>query len=273
MEVRNGKKIAVLLLILAALSFFASVMGVFDKALYYDVYQAGTIPQHLIWGAQAQDIISIPYSLLLAAFTLIFLKKQSVKLYIMMLGLDWYFFYAFGLYAMQGQYTSIYIAYLAIFGLSFYGLLFGIISIGQEEAGRYQLPVKLRKAIAIYLFTMIGVLYPVWILRILPDIASHVPGSTYAVFVLDLCLVFPAIGVISYMLLNRKPLSNILAGVAIFKIFALCLSWAFAEISNPFVGNSFILETALISIILTLSSLVFIMTYFIKLKRNCGIGK
>lgn len=265
MEIRNSNKIAILMLILSALSFFASFMGVFDKTLYYDVYQAGSIPQNLIWGSQAQDIVSIPFSLLLATFTLIFLKKQSLKIYIMMLALAWYFFYAFGLYTIQGQYTSIYIVYLAIFGLAFYDFIFGVLSVDRKEAERYQLPERLRKAIFIYLFAIIGVLYPVWILKMLPDIASHIPSSTYAVFILDIGLIFPAIGIISFLLWKRKPLGNILAGVAIFKIFALCLSWAFAEISNPFVGNAFMWETALISIILTLSSLVFIVPYFIKL--------
>lgn len=268
MNSRNSKKMAVLMLILSGLSFFAAARGVFDQALYYDVYQAGTMPHNLIWGSQAQDMMSMLFSLLLAACTLLFLKKQSVKLYIMMLGLTWYFFYAFGLYTMQGQYTSIYFVYLAIFGVAFYGFLFGTCSIDPLEAERYQLPEGLRKAIFLYLLAMIGVLYPVWILRMLPDVARHIPCSTYGVFILDLGFIFPAMGWIAYMLWKRKPRGTILAGVAIFKIFALCLSWALAEISNPFVGNAFVMETALISFTLTLSSLACIIPYFMKLKKK-----
>ncbi len=268
MEIRNGGKIAAWMFILAALSCFAACMGVFDNALYFDVYRAGTIPRALIWGAQAQDIVSIPFALLLAGSTLAFLKRRSLKFYILMLALDWYFFYAFGLYAMQGQYTSIYLVYLAIFGLSFYGLLFGVLSIDRQAAARYRLPERLQKAIGVFFLVMIGLLYPAWILRMLPDIAGHIPGSTYAVFVLDLSLVFPAIGMIAYLLLKRKPLGDVLAGVALFKIFALCLSWAFAEISNPFVGNEFTTETALISFLLTAGSLALLVPYFIKLKRD-----
>lgn len=267
MEINNIKKTAFLMLILAALALYASLKGVFDEILYYDVYLAGTIPQNLIWGSQAQDIISIPFAFLLAIATLIFLKKQCMKCYILMLGLAWYFFYAFGLYTIQGQYTSIYIIYMAIFGLSFYSMVVGVLSLKPEAARRYQIPGGLRKAIMVFLTAMIGLLYPVWLLRMSPDIAAHTPGATYAVFILDLCLIFPAVGFIIYMLWRKKPLGNVLAGVALLKILTLCLSWAFSELSNPFVGNVFTPEMAAISTSLTLGSLIFFVPYIISLKK------
>lgn len=267
MDVQNGKRTAGMMLILSVLALFASLKGVFDQTLYDEVYLAGTIPKSLIWGSQAQDIISIPFSVLLAVFTLLFLKNGSMKNYILMLGLTWYFFYAFGLYTIQGQYTSIYFVYLAIFGLSFYSLVFGVLGIRLAEVHRYELPCGLRKAIGIFLYVMIASLYLVWIMRMLPDIASHVPGKTYAVFILDLCLIFPAVGIISHLLLKKKPLGTVLAGVAILKIFTLCLSWAFGELTNPLVGNTFTPEMAILSSTLTLCGLIFFVPYIVKLKK------
>lgn len=260
------------MLILSALSLYASLRGVLDKSLYYDVYKAGTIPKNLIWGSQAQDIVSIALAVLLAVMILLFLKKHSMKSFIMMLGLAWYFFYAFGLYTLQGQYTSIYIIYMAIFAISFYSIVFGALSLNPDESKHYHIPEYLRKAIIIFLFAMIGLLYPVWLLRMAPDIAAHVPGPTYAVFILDLCLIFPAIGFIAYMLWKKKPLGNVLAGVALLKILTLCLSWAFGELSNLFVGNVFTPEMALISSFLTLGSLLLFVPYIIKLKKNSRWG-
>jgi len=162
---------------------------------------------------------------------------------IAVLGLAWYFFYAFGLYTIQGQYTAIYVVYMAIFGLSFYSLVIGVLSIRPEEAQRYQIPKALRKVLIIFLLVIIGMLYPLWILRMLPDIAAHIPAPTYGVFILDLCLVFPAVGFIIHMLRRRKPLGNILAG-------------------NPFTP-----EMALISSSLTLAGLVLFIPYILKIKK------
>ncbi|HRY12565.1 MAG TPA: hypothetical protein P5309_03235 [Syntrophomonadaceae bacterium] len=114
---------------------------------------------------------------------------------------------------------------------------------------------------------MIAFLYPVWIIRMIPDIASHVPGQTYAVFILDLCLIFPAIGIIAYLLLKKKPLGVLLAGMALLKIFTLCLSWTFGELTNPLAGNTFTPEMAILSSALTLCSLIFFVPYILKLKK------
>lgn len=114
---------------------------------------------------------------------------------------------------------------------------------------------------------MIAFLYPVWIIRMIPDIASHVPGQTYAVFILDLCLIFPAIGIIAYLLLKKKPLGVLLAGMAHLKIFTLCLSWTFGELTNPLAGNTFTAEMAILSSALTLCSLIFFVPYILKLKK------
>ena len=267
MDVRNGKRTAIMMLILSVLALFASLKGVFDPTLYHEVYLAGTIPEDLIWGSQAQDIISILFAVILAVFTLLFLKNESMKKYIIMLGLTWYFFYAFGLYTIQGQYTSIYLVYLAIFGLSFYSLAYGILGINPAEAYRYEIPSGLRTAIGTFLYVMIAFLYPVWIMGMIPDIASHVPGQTYAVFILDLCLIFPAVGIIAYLLLRKKPLGVILAGVAILKIFTLCLSWTFGELTNPLAGNTFTPEMAILSSTLTICGLILFVLYILKLKK------
>lgn len=256
------------MLLISALALFASLKGVFDETLYQVVYQAGTIPKSLIWGSQAQDIISIPLSVLLAAFAFMFMKNHSIKSYIVMLGLTWYLFYAFGLYTMQGQYTSIYLVYMAIFGLSFYSLAFGCVGIRLEGANKYELPNGLRVAIGSYLFVMIAFLYLAWIMRMLPDLASHTPAKTYGVYILDLCLVLPAVGVIAYLLLKKKPLGIILGGAAILKILTLCFSWAFGEWTNPLVGNAFTPDMAILSSVLTLSGASFFVPYIVKLKKT-----
>ena len=267
MDFQHAKRTTVMMFLLSSLSFFASTKGIIDTSLYQDLYEAGTLPKNLIWGSRAQDMVSAPLALMLAASSFLFLKNHSMKCYIGMLGLAWYFFYAFGLYAIQAQYTSIYLIYLAVFGLSFYSLVFGLLGITPEEARKYQIPPRLRKGILLFLTFMLAFLYPVWIMRLLTDVGSHVPGPTYGVFVLDLALVLPAIGIITYMLWKRKPFGVLLSGVALIKIFTLCLSWGFGEWTNPLAGNFFVVEMALLSSVLTVLGLLFLIPYMRTLKK------
>jgi len=128
MNIRKSRQTAIMTLIVSLLALFAGLSGLLNKNLYTEVFLAGTISKFLVSGSIAQDIISVPLGLLLAVLSLLFLKQPGYKTFIAILGLAGYFFYGYGLYTMQGQYTSIYLVYLAVFGLSLYSIIWGLIS-------------------------------------------------------------------------------------------------------------------------------------------------
>ena len=73
------------------------------------------------------------------------------------------------------------------------------------------------------------VFVPMWLIALIPYTIKHLRPEFYAVFVMDLCLVMPAFGIIAVKLLRNKPFGNILAGVALMKALTLCLSVAIGE--------------------------------------------
>ncbi|MBC2728339.1 hypothetical protein [Desulfosporosinus sp.] len=267
MNLKKSIPTAVMTLILSLMALYASLLGVLDETLYKDVFLAGSLAEKLIAGSMAQDIISIPASLILAFLSLSFMKHHGEKTFIALLGLAGYFLYGYGLYTIQGQYSTLYLVYLGIFGLSLYSLIFGLLSFEPESVKYYQLPRSLQTAISIFMILILIVLVPLWIIFINADIAKHIPRDTYAVFLLDLCVVFPAFGIIIYQLLRNKPFGNILAGVALFKAGTLCLSVAFGEWFGPHYGgyeaNSF--NITLFGV-LTAVSLVLTILYIRKLR-------
>jgi len=116
------------------------------------------------------------------------------------------------------------------------------------------------------------VLVPIWLALIIPDIEKHIPSDTYAVFVLDLGVVFPALGIIAAQLWQNKPFGNILAGVALFKALTISLSVAFGEWFNPYYGGFQANYTGIaIFTGLTVVSFVFIVLYMLNLnnERSC----
>lgn len=268
-NIQKSRLTAIMTLILSFLALYASLAGVLDKNLYTNVFFSGSLPKTLISGSLAQDTISIPLSLLLAVLSLLFLKHPGYKTFIAILGLATYFFYGYGLYVMQGQYTSIYLVYLLIFGLSLYSIIWGLTSFKPDAVKQTRLSGGLRISIGIFLIIILLILVPVWLLRISPDIAKHIPGDTYAVFVLDLCVVFPAFGIIAAQLLRNKPFGNILAGVALFKTLTICLSVAFGEWFVP-LREGFQVDYGMMTIFsaLTLFSFMLGVLYLLNLKKE-----
>jgi hypothetical protein len=265
---KRSRITALMTLVISILALFACIAGISEKGLYEDTLKAGTITQTLVIGSVAQDIIFIPLALLLALLSIMYLKQAGYKTFIAILGLTGNFFYGYGLYAMQGQYTSIYLIYLAIFSLSIYSMVFGLLSFTPEFTAKTSLPGSLRKAISIFLFSIAVLLGLIWIIRITPDIARHVPQDTYGVFILDLSIVFPAIAITAVHLMRKKPFGNILAGVALFKAFTVCLSWGFAEVYSRLTGNvQGNVDMLVIPCVLALISLSFFVLYLKKLKK------
>ncbi|MGC9471512.1 MAG: hypothetical protein ACP5D1_08205 [Bacteroidales bacterium] len=251
----------------ALLALYASLRGILNQDLYTEVAEAGTISSFLVTGSLAQDIILLPTALLLLFLTIRFLWKPSLKILILNLGLISFIFYGYGLYVIQGQYTDLYVMYLAIFGLSLYTIIYGLLAIRWDETSSTTLSKPLRASLAAFLLLIPLVLIPVWLALIFPDIITHTPSDTYAVFILDLCVVFPALVIIAWLLFANRPAGNILGGLAIIKAFTICLSVAFGEWFQGFTGDQPI-NTGMLAIFLplTLVSLAMVIWYFNQLK-------
>ncbi len=268
MNIGRSRLAAAMAFALSCLALYAALEGLLDKNLYQEVVSVGTITKSLMIGSLAQDIISVPLSVILALLSLLFIKQPGFKKLITILGLTGYFFYGYGLYVIQGQYTSIFLVYLAIFSLSIYSIILGLLSFETSALKAYHLPSLLRWSIIIFFCLVLSILIPGWLLRISPDIAKHIPLGAYAVFILDLCVVFPAIGVTAGQLIQRKAFSVVLAGVVLFKLFTVCLSWGFSEWFLQFYGFGINYSLLAISGTLTIVSLLLIVLFLLNLRTE-----
>lgn len=268
MHAQRSRNTVILTLIASVLALFASIKGVMDENLYKDVFLAGYLPEPLIGGSIAQDIVSVPLVLIMGALSVAYLIRPDIKTFILNIGLATYTFYAFGLYTIQGQYTSIYIIYLAIFSISFYSIIIGLMSFKPDEIRLYVLPQKTRLAAIIFLSSIILVLLPLWVMMMTQHMVTHVTPDTYGVFVLDLGFVFPAVGLVILGLLVRHPYSAVLGGIALIKVFTVCLSWAFGQWYGPYYGD-YPMDYVMTAIptVLTLISLVLTFIYLGRLQK------
>lgn len=263
-HIKISKIVAISMLLISALALFASTMGIFNKAVYNELLLTGAITESLVFGSIVQDIISIPASVMLIILSTAFIRKPDRKMLIIMLGLTAYFFYGYGLYSIQGQYTSVYLIYLAILGLSIYSLIFGTIGL-VINVNHVYLPKSIRYLISIFIAIILLVLIPAWIGRMTPDIISRVPGEIYGVFILDLSIVFPALAIIAFKVIRGDNKGYLLSGVALVKVFTLCLSVALGEWLKPIYGFTQDVTMILIFSVLTIISAILGGLYFARI--------
>ncbi len=257
-----------MMLILSLLALFASLEGLLNKSIYTDVISTGVFSKALMPGTFSQDIISVLAALILALLSVIFLKRPDYKSFVIMLGLVGYFLYGYGLFVITGLYTSIYHVYMAIFTLSIYSLIWGLTSFEPDQVKHYRLPGTLRISIGIFLIVIVLFFVPMWLAILTSYTAKHLRPEFYGVFVLDLCIVMPAFGIIAAKLLRNKPFGNILVGVALMKILTLCLSLAIGESVAPLYGASANYAMIAVYSALTIFSFVLIVSYLRNFKKE-----
>lgn len=233
LNINRSRMVAVLAIVMSVLAIFAALAGILDDGIYDQAIATGIHSEDLMPGTLSQDIVSVAAAALLILLAVAFLSSPSQRVFVVMLGLSGHFFYGYGLYAIQGLYTSVYLAYLAVFGLSTYILIYGLTSFESEAGDLYRLSGRLRKSIAAFLFLIVLVFVPLWLAALIPHTTDHTRPEVYGVFVLDLCLIMPALGLIGIQLVRNRPFGNILAGVALVWVVTLILSVALGESFAP----------------------------------------
>lgn len=265
-----GRVCAMIAGAVSVLAVISAGKGIWDSSIYGDLLASDRLSKNLYYGSIAQDMVILPLSIILFCLAVYFLLKHQAKVMIAMIGLVWCEFYAFGLYVIQGQYTDIYFLYLGIFGLSIYSMIFGLLSLGGVPEEKVILPKRTSRWVGGFLSAILLMMIPLWILRMIPGIMANQPGETYGVFVMDLGIVFPAIGMITGMLFRNKAWGKILAGVALVKTCSLCLTWGFAEIYGPIIRHlPMSLEMAGTSAFFTIISGILLVPYFRQMKIDC----
>ncbi len=208
--IKLSKIAAVLAMLVSTLSIICTYRGIFDPQIYGELFKAGKLSENLYLASIAQDMIILPVSILLFVLCVIFLLKPMPKVLIAIVGIVWCEFYAFGLYTIQGQYTDLYPLYLAIFSLSIYSMIMGIVSFNRYTESSVILPNIVRRSTITFLLTIPILMIPIWILRLAPNIAINSASEVYGVFILDLGIVFPAIIMIIVMLIKNIKFGKIL---------------------------------------------------------------
>lgn len=220
----------VLTIVIAALAIPVHIAGLMVPTLYRD--PPILLPQNL-----GTDLVTVALMIPLFGFSCAVMERWP-RARLLWLGSLGYFAYAYGMYALGVHWNRLFLAYVALFGFSFYGFLIGLARTPVAEIAAGFAPRTPVRATAVYLTSVALLVAAVWLVE---EIGATVSGATppslaqlqvptNIVHVFDLGLVLPALVGASLLLLRRHAWGYVLAGVLLVKTTAIGL-WVVAMIA------------------------------------------
>ena len=212
----------------AFLSLIAALVGVFNQDVYSTVLRSDLLP-----GTISQDFVTI-----LAGATLLFLSlktdQKDTKKQIVILSLLAYIFYGYGIYVIERMYNGLYLLYMAIFSLSFWALIYSLLSIDKDALKNIQAANWLRNLSAGFLIFTAFLFYFLWTSQLLPLMRTGEKiDFLYSIYILDMVFVLPAILISATLVIKRNPLGLVFAPILFIKAFTLLFSVGLGNLLKP----------------------------------------
>jgi hypothetical protein len=204
------------------LSFTVAVLGLSGSGLGLvvdDLYEAET-PS---WAAQAvgQDLGNLAVFAAMLAWAALAIRG-SVRAYVLWLGTLVYSAYSYAIYAFDVRFGSLFLLYVAVFGMSVFCLIGGLAHIDARRLMTCVDPRRTRLAAATAIASG-GAFVVLWLSELVPAVVTGEPPQelvdvglpTNPVHVLDLGIFLPTAIAAGVLLLRRRPLGSLLVPVVL----------------------------------------------------------
>lgn len=183
---RLNLKMKLLWVLPGLIALLCAVIAVINPGIY-----SGFIGEKYLNGSIAQDVMSI----VAASVLVIISPKIAEKSYFAQvagLGLLGFLFYASGIYVIEQIYNNIYFGYMAVFSLSFFGIIYSLLRIDRSVVSTVAIPAGSRRLSAVFAILIPAVFVPLWTIIQVNLIASGEQiQNTHGVLIVDLCLIMP----------------------------------------------------------------------------------
>ncbi|HSO89953.1 MAG TPA: hypothetical protein VLR70_02270 [Arthrobacter sp.] len=239
--------------------------------LFPEIYR-GVVAAELLPGAVSQDLMSAVAGAVLPVLAFAG-RRGHPKVQIVALGILGYLFYAYGIYSIERTYNGFYLVYLAVFGLSFWGMVYTAVELRADGPRRARLQRGIRVLSASGALLQPIIFYPLWIAMLLPLMRTGDQiDSLYSVFVLDLCFIMPAFLILAVLTFRSRWPGLVFMPALYLLGFTLIFSLALGELFKPLFDVPVSALSLWSSILLSAFFLVLGGLHLWKLDLNPGSG-
>jgi hypothetical protein len=253
---------------LAILTVFVSYAGIFIESTYAKetaIYSAQGIGQDIV------NLFIVVPILIIAAF---FAFRKSKLGLLIWSGAISYLVYSYTIYCFGLHFNNLFVIYCMILGLSFYSLVYFVISSLQENVSDWFSEKISTKSTGIFLIIITVLFYIIWLSEIIPAIMTNVTPKSIIesgllinpVHVLDLAICLPALFITGIALIKKRKVGFLLAPTLL--IFCIFMSIAIAAMVLVMKLKGLESNLALFSVfvLITFISLLFLIRHLKTLK-------
>jgi len=191
------------------LAVIGNVIGLSEKSIYIKLTPA-FLPQAL-----AQDIASMVIVSPVWLIMVILALRGSLRAYLLWIGVLTFTVYNYVIYTFSVPFGPLFLLWVAVFGLSLFALIGGVIAIDHKEVKEAYTYNRATTVMAWFLIITAILFYFLWLSEDIPALLTGAtPKSvidmalpTNPVHILDLGFFLPAVIVTGVMLLKKKPLA------------------------------------------------------------------
>lgn len=194
--------------------------------------------------AVGQDLVTLAVGIPLLVLAAVQFRKERLRGQLLLAGILGYFVYTYASYAFLIAFNPLFLAYVALLGLSTFALVLTLQSVDVRDlVGRFSDAVP-RRTIAIALAIMGVLLLVMWLGRIVPAMVSDSPPegiesySTLVIQALDLAFVVPLAFLAAVLLWRRRAWGYLLSSIVLIKVAALALAVTAMALAQVFAGVS-----------------------------------
>ena len=253
---------------LAILTAIVSYAGVFVESTY--------ARENSLYAAQGigQDIVNLFIVVPILLFAAFFAWRKSKLGLLIWSGAVFYLAYSYTIYSFGLHFNNLFIAYCLILGLSFYSLVYFLISSLRENVSQWFASDVSTKPTGIFLVVIAVLFYFIWLSEIIPAILINATPKSIIesgllinpVHVLDIAICLPALIVTGIALIKKKNIGFLLAPTMLLFCIFMAVAIAAMLITMKAKGlDTNLVLTAIFGFITLLSSF-FLVRYLWKLK-------
>jgi hypothetical protein len=250
-----------LTILIGMLVLLSAGAGVFVPGFYNGIvdpsYATGTI---------TADIVSL-LCLPLLAVCMRLARGGRMVAHLIWVSLVAYLGYAYATYAFDRMYTFLFLAYVAIFGLSCFVIVSLLARLDARRLAACTQDMPLRRITAGFLVFTGLVLYAIEVPIILARIPGEIQSGGTPFMVMDMALIAPISILTGVWLWRRYPWGAALAGVFLIKAITLMSSFLIADYMDWFAGR---LTTQGITLAFTF---IYLLVYFFTWNYFTSFGK
>lgn len=255
-------------IVIGLLAVIATLSGLFWRGLYKNDTISITAQM------MGQDLISLVICVPILVLSLYLISKDSLRGNLLWMGVVFYFLYTYSSMSFLASYNQLFLVYVALFSLSLYTFVYGLLSLNVKNIKRSFSPGITTQIAGIFTISMATLLSVMWLSIIIQSLLSGVaPASledytTLGIQALDLAVLAPAAIISGVLLLKRKPWGYTLMPIVMVKISLLgtaILSMIYFMMQK---GVSVVWEQELFFLVATVGGIIITLAFYNKINST-----